>query len=150
MQHFFEDLYPGIEFRTPGITVTEEAIIRFGLEWDFQSFHVDKIAAKSSIFGQLVGSGMLTVLVTFRLCVQADIFSGNAVAGLGFDSVRFPQPVYPGSTLQSIVAMQDKRLSRSRPGFGIVQWQIKTSDQDQRVVCSMMLTNLIRCRLPEL
>ena len=143
---FFEDLQPGQTFHTEGITITEEAIIRFGLEWDFQPFHVDKVAAKSSLFGGLISSGLLTMLVTFRLCVQANIFSRNAVAGLGFKEVRFPSPVYPGNTLRVAASVGPCRRSKSKPDLGIVNWRLETRDETQRLVCSMELSNMVRCR----
>ncbi len=146
MQEFFEDLEPGKTFQTGGFTITEDAIIRFGLEWDFQPFHVDKTAAKSSIFGCLIASGLQTVLVTFRLCVQAEIFSGNAVAGLGFKEVRFPNPVYPGSTLRVTATVRNRRPSNTKPGFGVVDWDLHCRDHTDRLVLMMHLTNLIRCR----
>jgi len=143
---FFENLQPGQKYFTEGITITEDAIIRFGLEWDFQPFHVDKIAAKSSLFGGLISSGLLTMLVTFRLCVQANIFSRNAVAGLGFKEVRFPSPVYPGNTLRVAATVGQCRLSKSKPEVGIVNWGLETKDENDRLVCSMELSNMVRCR----
>lgn len=145
MKEYFEDLRPGTEFVTQAVTITEDAIIRFGLEWDFQPFHVDKIAAASSIFGQLVGSGLQTMLITFRLCVQADIFTGTIAAGLGFHEVRFPNPVYPGNTLRASVTVRECRLSRSKKGYGVVTWDIETFDETKRLVCAMKLANLVQC-----
>lgn len=146
MKEFFEDLEPGMTFHTGGMTITEDAVIRFGLEWDFQPFHIDKIAAQSSLFGGLVASGLHTILVTFRLCVQADIFTGNAVAGLGFKEVRFPNPVHPGSTLRTTATVLQRRHSSSKAGFGIVQWDLQCRDERGRVVLTMHLSNLVRCR----
>lgn len=146
MKEFFEDLEPGRNFQTGGMTVTEEAIIRFGQEWDFQPFHVDKIAAASSLFGGLIASGLHTVLITFRLCVQADIFTGNAVAGLGFEKIRFLNPVRPGSTLCATATVRRCRRSGTKPGFGVVEWDLQCRDDAERVVLTMTLNNLVRCR----
>jgi acyl dehydratase len=146
MKEFFEELEPGRSFQTGGMTVTEEAIIRFGLEWDFQPFHVDKVAAQSSIFGGLIASGLHTILITFRLCVQADIFTGNAVAGLGFKEIRFPNAVHPGSTLRVIATVRRCRPSGTKPGFGVVEWDLQCRDDAGRVVVTMLLSNLVRCR----
>ena len=46
---WFDDLQVGMAFRTPGATLTEEAIIRFSLEWDYQTFHADAQAAKRDL-----------------------------------------------------------------------------------------------------
>jgi acyl dehydratase len=48
--YYFEDFEENESFKTVAMTLTEEAITRFGMEWDFQEFHIDKRAAKHSIF----------------------------------------------------------------------------------------------------
>jgi acyl dehydratase len=146
MKEFFEDLEPGRAFQTDRETVTEDAIIRFGLEWDSQPFHVDKTAAKASVFGGLVASGLHTLVLTFRLCVRAEIFTGNAVAGLGFKDIRFPNPVYPGNSLRAVATVRHCRRSRTKPGFGVVEWDLRCHDQSERLVMTMQITNLVRCR----
>jgi len=146
MKDFFEDLEPGRAFKTDEVTVTEDAIIRFGLEWDSQPFHIDRVAAKASFFGELVASGLHTLALTFRLCVQAEIFTENAVAGLGFKEIQFPNPVYPGNTLRAVATVRQGRRSKTKPDFGIVEWDLKCRDQSERLVMTMQLTNLVRCR----
>lgn len=146
MKEFFEDLEPGRAFQTDAVVVTEDAIIRFGLEWDSQPFHVDRVAAKASLFGELVASGLHTLVLTFKLCVQAEIFTGNAVAGLGFKEIRFPNPVYPGNTLRALATVRRRRRSKTKPDFGIVEWDLQCRDQSERLVMKMQLTNLVRCR----
>ena len=54
---YFDDLKLGDRFKTPGVTITDEAIIDFSLKYDPQYFHMDREAATNSIFGGLVASG---------------------------------------------------------------------------------------------
>lgn len=143
---YFEDLAVGQVFHTHGVMVTEEAIIRFALEYDFQPFHVDKIAAKDSIFGGLIASGIQTLSLTFRLCNQAQLFAGNAVAGIGLDDVRFLRPVYAGDTIRAVVTVVEHRDSARHPKAGIVKWEIRTLNQKDQLVFKAVLINLIARR----
>ena len=145
VQHYYEDLEVGTAFETPGVTLTEDAIIRFGLEYDPQPFHVDKIAAKASAFGGLVASGLQTLALSVRQCNQAYIFS-EAIAGLGLEQVKFHLPVPPGTTLRVRVSVKARRLSKSRPNVGIVNWHLETIDQNNHVLMSMDMGSLIKCK----
>src|SRR5581483_10866795 len=115
---FFEDFAAGQVYETMGLTLTDESIIRFALEYDFQPFHVDKIAAKESMFGGLIASGIQTLALTFRLCNQAQLFAGNAIAGIGMDDVRFLRPVHTGDTIHAIVTIVETRPSARHPTGG--------------------------------
>lgn len=126
MSHFYEDLEVGTAFETPGVTLTEDAIVRFGLEFDPQPFHIDKTAAKASAFGGLVASGLQTLALSLRQCNQAHLFS-QAIAGLGFDKIKFHLPVPPGTTNRAKVSVVARRVSQSRPDAGIVKWHLETS-----------------------
>jgi len=143
---FFEDLAVGQVFNTMSVTLTDEAIIRFALEYDFQPFHVDRIAAKESIFGGLIASGIQTLALTFRLCGQAQLFSGNAIAGIGLDDVRFLRPVYAGDSIRAVVNVIECRASASHPTGGIVKWSIKSLNQNDQDVFKATLINIIKRR----
>jgi acyl dehydratase len=146
MQPFFEDLAVGQVYNTFGVTITEESVIRFALEYDFQPFHVDAIAAKNSIFGGLIASGLQTLALTFRLCNQAQLFAGNAVAGIGLDDVRFLRPVHAGDTIRAVVRVAQCRASATHPTAGIVKWEIKSFNQSDQMVFKATLINLIKRR----
>jgi len=143
---FFEDLAVGQVYETHALTITDEAIIRFALEYDFQPFHVDKRAAQDSIFGGLIASGIQTLALTFRLCNQAQVFGGNAVAGIGFDEVRFLRPVYAGDSIKAAATVLQCRPSKSRPIGGVVKWGIKSVNQDGHDVFKATLINIIKRR----
>jgi itaconyl-CoA hydratase len=42
---------------------------------------------------------------------------------LGADRIEFLRPVYPGASVRARSTVLAKRLSSSRPGWGIVKWQ---------------------------
>ena len=143
---FFEDLAAGQTYETMGLTITDESVIRFSLEYDFQPFHVDKVAAKESMFGGLIASGIQTLALTFRLCNQAQLFAGNAIAGIGMDDVRFLRPVHAGDTIRAVVTIQECRPSARHPTGGIVRWEITSVNQDGHDVFKATLINIMKRR----
>jgi acyl dehydratase len=142
---FFEELEQGARFQSPGVTVTEESVIRFALEWDMQPFHVDKEAAKSSIFGSLISSGLQTILLTYRLYFQLGVLDGTALAGLGIDNVRFRHPVRPGDTIRVNAEVTELRPTR-QPDRGVIVWNLEAVNQDAEIVLTMTLSALIARR----
>lgn len=146
---YFDDLFVGQEFPTAGLTVTEDAIVRFAIEWDFQSFHVDRVAAAESAFGGIVASGLHTLAVTMRLCVSAGLFTGTVVAGFEWGRIRLSQPVRPGDTLRAVVTVRSMRRSRSRPHLGVVSWRVRAYNQRGEAVLETTATNLLTTRRGE-
>ena len=56
MVEWFEDLKVGMRFKSEGMAVSKDDIIRFAAEYDPQPFHLDEEAAKKSILGGLAAS----------------------------------------------------------------------------------------------
>ncbi len=80
--------------------------------------HFDAAYAAQTEFGRpLVDSTFTLALVTGQSV--ADI-SQNAMANLGWDEVRLPNPVFEGDTIYSRSEVLDKRESKSRTSVGIV------------------------------
>ena len=57
---YWEDFTVGMVMEFGGYEVTEEEVIEFATEFDPQSFHIDKEAAKEHFFGGLIASGWHT------------------------------------------------------------------------------------------
>lgn len=142
---YFEDLHEGLTFKSPALTVTEDSIIRFALEWDMQPFHVDVQAAKSSIFGSLVGSGLQTVMLTYKLYYQTGFLYGTAIAGLGFEEVRFLKPLRPNDTISVDCSVRTLQPSKQKDR-GIVKVSLTTSNDKDAVLLIMTLAMLVARR----
>ena len=71
MVEWFDDLKVGMRFKSDGVTVSKEDIIRFASEFDPQPFHIDEEAAKDTILNGLAASGWHTAAIAMRLAVQA-------------------------------------------------------------------------------
>jgi acyl dehydratase len=128
------------------MTVTEDAIIRFGLEWDAQPFHIDAHAAKSSIFGSLVASGLHTLLISYRMFhATLGCWKALVLQDLGCHDIRFPKPVHPGDTVHVRVTVEELRPSR-RSGGGIATFHLEIFNQNEINVLSLSVAILVARR----
>ncbi|HLI13600.1 MAG TPA: MaoC family dehydratase [Alphaproteobacteria bacterium] len=145
-ERYFEDFKPGDRVETSGLTLTESHMIAFALSYDPQPFHIDREAAKSSIYGGLIGSGFLTMAVTFRLLLQSGMLGSANLGGIGFDEVRFLKPVRPGDTLCATVEVVDSRPSQSKADRGVLRLHYRTYNQHGEEVMNFLCPHLIRRR----
>ena len=138
----FDDVIVGQHHSSATHVVTEADIVRFAHEWDPQSFHLDPLAARDSLFGGLVASGLHTLLISFRLFNDIGLFHTTALAGAGMEGLRWLAPVHPGEVLQVRVEFVNKRAVH-RPGRGIVTVRLTTTDQSGSQVLVLDLLILV-------
>ena len=63
-----------------------------------------------------------------------DTTVGTTIANLGMTEVRFPHPLYQGDTIHVTTEVIGKRVSKSRPDAGIVEFEHKAFNQDNVLV----------------
>jgi acyl dehydratase len=128
---FLEDIAIGARHEVGAWTFTAEDIKRFASAFDPQPFHVDEEAAARSHFGTLIASGWHSQAVWMKLTVAhwQRRRAEREAAGLplarigpspGFDSLKWLKPVRAGDTISFVNEVTAKRLSDSRPGWGLV------------------------------
>ena len=117
---YFEDIEIGKTLEIGRHLVSKEEIIRFAEQWDPQPFHLDEEAAKASVFGGLSASSCHTYSISSLIFSRAAELKSKTAAMLGM-KVNFPAPVRPGDVLTMHETCLDKRVSRSRPRYGIVK-----------------------------
>ncbi|MGI4896267.1 MAG: MaoC family dehydratase [Janthinobacterium lividum] len=144
---WFEELRSGVVYRhQPGRTVTETDNVLFTtLTMNTQPLHLDEAWSSGTEFGTRLVNSMFTLSTLVGLSV-AQLTLGTIVANLGLDEVAFPQPVRHGDTLLAETRVLEKRLSRSRPGQGVVVFGHTGRNQDGAVVARARRTTLVRCR----
>ncbi len=143
---YLEDLSVGQIFVSDAYQVTEAAVVDFAQQFDPQPFHLDPVAAEASVFGGLSASGWHTAAIAMRLFMTGPLrFEGGAV-GLGVDELRWPVAVRPGDSLQLSTEIMETRVSRSKPGYGIVRVRNIARNQDGEVVLSYTANALVRSR----
>jgi itaconyl-CoA hydratase len=125
----FEDFEVGDIYEHPlGRTVTDADNVWFTcLTMNSNPIHFDREYASRTEFKRpLVNSCFTLALVTGQSVTDLTI---NAVANLGWDEVRLPNPLFEGDTVYAKSEVLDKRESRSRPDAGIVK--VKTTGRNQ-------------------
>jgi acyl dehydratase len=96
------------------------------------------------MFGGLIASGWHTGAMLIRM-VCDNALAGAATSGaLGFDDLRWLEPVRPGDVLSVETRIREKLESRSRRDIGIVK--IDSRVLNQRAETVMTLTSLVLYR----
>jgi len=139
---YFDDFQIGQSFASGTLRVDKEQIKRFASEFDPQPFHVDEVAARSTIFGGLAASGWHTTALTMRLLVSSELKIAGGLVGAGLDELRWPRPVRPGDELHLESEVIAVRPSSSRPGQGIIKMRTTTFNQKDEPV-QIMIANLV-------
>ncbi|MGZ2403526.1 MaoC family dehydratase [Rhizobium ruizarguesonis] len=123
------DLYTvGERVEIGSYTFTEESIIRFAKRFDPQRFHVDRQAAKESLFGDLCASGWHTTAAWMQTFIafwerqsvalaQKGLTSPNLGPSPGFQKLQWLRPVFVGDVVTYSVALLSSRALASRPGW---------------------------------
>jgi acyl dehydratase len=144
MRHY-EDLVVGETRLSAPRTLTREEMLEFARRYDPQYFHTDVEAAKESIFGEVIASGIYTMAIWRQLDhgIASDI---RWICGIAWDDVRWPLAVRSGNTLRARYTILSKRESTTHPERGIISIRYEMINQDDRLVWSARGTNLIERR----
>ncbi|KQQ61649.1 enoyl-CoA hydratase [Rhizobium sp. Leaf311] len=143
VKYGFEDFTPGRSFPLGPKLVTAEEIIEFAEEFDPQPMHLSEEAGKASILGGLAASGWHTCGMLMRMTVDSYISHSPSQAGLGVDLVEWKKPVLAGDTLSGTTTVIDQRVSKTRPGMGVVKLRHELQNQRGQIVCIVELNAML-------
>ena len=132
-QLYFEDAEVGRTAKAGPYLVSKEEIIQFAKQYDPAPRHIDEEAAARSIFGGLIASSAHTFAIFMSLAPKLQPRL-HALAGLGWDELRVPNPVRPGDELDLETIVLEKRESKSKPDRGNVRNQIRLRNQRNEIV----------------
>lgn len=132
----YEDLYVGMEFLSPGRTITDADLVGFaGLTGDFSELHTSDVYAKSSQFGRRVAHGMLGLAYAHGLMwARTGELRQSAIAFLGINEWKFVAPLFVGDTMFVRYSVKELRVSKSRPNQAIATFDVAVVNQDDAVV----------------
>jgi acyl dehydratase len=127
---WFEEFETGAVYKHwPGRTITEYDNTSFALlSMNLNPLFIDDHFARTQPMGQrpVIDSLIFSLLVGMSV---ADT-SGRTIANLGFDFVRFEQPMFAGDSLYGESEVLETRPSASKPDRGIVH--VETRGHNQR------------------
>jgi acyl dehydratase len=143
---YWEDIKVGDTGTLGPYTVTEEEILAFARKYDPQPFHLDREAAKRSIFGGLIASGWHSCAIMMRMSVEN--MGRERLAGVGspgVDSCRWLKPVRPGDTLTVRTEITESWPSRSKP-IGFIRRRADMLNQHGEVVLTVIGVGMFKRR----
>jgi acyl dehydratase len=144
---YFEELEVGDRFdHWPGKTLTDaENQIFCLLTMSVSPVHNDAVYAAEEMEG---GKNLIVGTYVYALLLGMSVpeISGKAIANLGVESLRHLKPTYAGDTLYAQSTVVERRLSRSRPGQGIVTVETTGRNQRGEIVCRFTRSVLVPCR----
>jgi acyl dehydratase len=141
----YEDFEPGMVINHwPGRTITETDNTWLTLLLMNQHpLHFDENYAAGTEYGRVLVNSSITLALVGGMTVQAT--SARAIANLGWDRVRLAAPVFVGDTLYARTRVLAKRLSKSRPGQGIVTVETTGLKADRQMVITFERSFLVAC-----
>ncbi len=144
---WLDEFEVGVLYRhRPGRTVTEADNVLFStLTMNPQPLHLDAAWSATQPFGQRLVNSLFTLSTLVGLSI-GQLTLGTLVANLGFREVTFPAPVFIGDTLYAETLVREVRVSKSRPGEGVVELEHTARNQDGTIVAQCLRAMLVRSR----
>jgi acyl dehydratase len=133
---YFEEFSVGTVFKHAiRRTITEADNVFFSaLTHNPAALHLDEEYCKAhSEFGQRIVNSAFTLGLMVGISI-GDTTLGTTVANLGWDTVRFPKPLFHGDTVHVESEVSEVRDSRSRPDNGIVVFEHRAYNQHNELV----------------
>lgn len=141
----FEDLRVGETRTSAERTISEAEIIEFASRYDPQWFHNDREAARGSVFGEVVASG-IHILALWRQMdheINGDI---DFVCGVGFDQLRLKSALRGGDRFHVTSEIVSLTPSKSGKNRGTAVTRYAMIKQTGEVVVAFDSINLVYTR----
>ncbi|MCP1199877.1 MaoC/PaaZ C-terminal domain-containing protein [Notoacmeibacter sp. MSK16QG-6] len=145
----YEDFTVGRQFQLGPRRVTTEEIIAFAEEFDPQPFHLDGDSEQARQTGGLIASGWHICGLFMAMACEAFINNSLSDGAPGVEEVRWMKPLRPRDTLSGVVTVGERRVSRSRPSRGFVQFETNLTNQSGETIASLRYPAMVRLRNPE-
>jgi acyl dehydratase len=145
---FYEDFIIGalIEHRLTKTVTQMDNMLFSNMTLNPQPLHIDAhFCAAETEWGRPLINSLFTLGLMVGISVN-DLTLGTTIANLGMTEVKFPAPLFEGDTLNVTTEVLSKRLSKSRPDAGIVEFLHRGYQQEGRLVAACRRQAFIKKR----
>jgi acyl dehydratase len=145
---YFEDFVIGrlYEHRLSRTVTQMDNMLFSNMTLNPQPLHIDRhFCERETEWGQPLMNSLFTLGLMIGISVN-DLTVGTTIANLGMTEVKFPHPLFEGDTVHCSTTVLAKRESKSRPGMGIVEFDHRAFNQDDRLVATCRRQALMRMR----
>ena len=141
---YFDDFKLNDTFDIPDAVIEKGEMIEFARKYDNIPLHTDEEYAKSTRFGGLIASGVMSFMSVWAKYLEVDLFGEELVAGKS-TKIEWFKPVYAGDVLSSrgLVTSLTERNGKN----GIVEITINTYNQNDDLVMKDITEAIVRCRI---
>ena len=140
----YEDFTIGRVFKLGPKRVTKEEILEFAEEFDPQPFHLDEHSEQARQVGGLIASGWHNCSMAMRMMCDGYLLDTHSQGSGGLDEIKWIKPVRPGDEITGHVTVTDRRISKSKPELGMIQFSYIFENQNDEVVFSMKGMGFVR------
>ncbi len=141
---YFDDFTVGFTFTTASRTLTEDDIVTFARQYDPQPFHIDPVAAATSLYGGIIASGFHTLTTAFALSLETGLWAAASLGSPGMQEVKWIKPVRPGDTLTVRAEVTGSDPSKTRPDMGRTHMTYQVFNQAGDEVMRWHTTHLLK------
>jgi acyl dehydratase len=133
------------QFMTQPKEVTGQQIKQFAAKFDPQPYHLDRDAAKASLFGGLCASGWHMCAIMMRLL--SDSMEQENIQFLGNDEIprlKWLFPVFEDDQVQADITFIEKSPPAEATDFGTVDADIQVKNQNDKLVMELKAILMIK------
>ncbi|WP_439595234.1 MaoC/PaaZ C-terminal domain-containing protein [Falsiroseomonas sp.] len=139
-----DELAQGMEFDLGGFVLPRAEVLDFARRWDPQPFHLDEEAARQSVFGRLVASGLHTYSAAVGHLIRSGLLAEINLAGGGAELI-WPAPLEPDQPVTMRLQVAEIRTSRSKPEMAVAKLRyLVATAAEGRVVLDALGTHFLR------
>ena len=129
----FDRIHVGDTYTAESYDVSFDEMYRFNRDWDPLPIHLSEAAALAVGHKAIIASGQYTLCIK-QYFMNRMPWREAVIGAIGFDELRFLNPVHAGDVISIKVECIDKRISRSKPDRGICKFRVQMSNQDNEPV----------------
>lgn len=145
MKHL-DDFVPGQVFHFRCGPVSSDEIKAFAHRWDPQRLHTDEDYATVK-HGSLIASGFQTLLEVFRPVLSELMIDVANIGGMGFDNVRWLQPLRPDEPLDVEMTVNSVTPSKSKPDRGVMNYTVSAKNPKGEVIFTTATSVMIQRKI---